>query len=123
MTIDLDPRRRTALLVSVTGGLSGYPVVQLHGELDFSNRSELQEQITRVLRSEPGVVILDLRNLRFIDSSGLHVVLHADRAARAQGARLVIIPGPPAVHQTFVWVGLDTRLTFARHADEVDATA
>jgi anti-anti-sigma factor len=101
------------LLVTVTGGLSGYPLVKVHGELDFSNRGRLEANIERVLRTDPGVVILDLRSLRFIDSSGLHVILRADRLARGSGARLVIVPGPEHVMRSFAWVGLDRRLTFA----------
>jgi anti-anti-sigma factor len=42
-------------------------------------------------------VVLDLRELCFIDSSGVHVILDAARASRRNAGRLRIVRGPTPV--------------------------
>jgi anti-anti-sigma factor len=58
------------------------------------------------------VPALDLRNLRFIDSSGLHLILRYDREARRDGFSLEIIPGSQPVEHVFAIAGLAARLRF-----------
>jgi anti-anti-sigma factor len=55
-------------------------------------------------------VILDLRRLQFVDSSGLHALLRVDRRLQETGGSLTIIRGPRPVERLFNLTGLDTRL-------------
>jgi ABC-type transporter Mla MlaB component len=56
---------------------------------------------------------IDLRELEFLDSSGLRVIVEIHNAAEERGFTYRIIPGPPQVHRTFVLTGLDKVLVFA----------
>ena len=56
------------------------------------------------------LVVLDLRNLSFMDSTGLRLIVVAERRARESGHRLVIVEGPPWVQRLFEVTGLDTWL-------------
>lgn len=48
----------------------------------------------------PGeVLVVDLRDLTFIDSSGIHVLMRLDTAARDDGWSLVLVRGQPAVQR------------------------
>jgi anti-anti-sigma factor len=51
-------------------------------------------------------MILDLRDLEFIDSMGLAALVRAQHRARGRGARLQLVAGRPAVHAVFVLTGL-----------------
>jgi anti-sigma B factor antagonist len=51
-------------------------------------------------------VVLDLRGLTFIDSSGLRAVIMADRRVRADGGRLVVVRGPARVNQVLEMTGV-----------------
>ena len=55
------------------------------------------------------MIVLDLRKLEFIDSSGLHVIFKADRRT---GPRLLILKGPARVQRDFELCGLEELLTF-----------
>jgi anti-anti-sigma factor len=81
-------------------------IVALDGELDFSNvdavRAALEELRTSGWRS----IVVDLRELTFIDSTGLSLLLEADHVARRQGAALAIVDGSPAVARLLELVGL-----------------
>ena len=85
--------------------------VSLEGELDLSNVLHVEEEIRRVEKRRPSLV-LDLRRLRFIDSTGLRVIVSAHQRARNQGRRLKIVQGGDAVKRLFRLSGLERRFEF-----------
>ena len=54
-----------------------------------------------------GAVVIDLSGLRFIDSSGLRVLVRAERELRDSGGQLVLVRGPRAVRRVFALTSLD----------------
>jgi anti-sigma B factor antagonist len=90
----------------------------LVGELDLASLHMLEQELERVAPTEKRL-ILDLRRLQFIDSSGLHALLRADRRLTAAGGQLTIVRGPRAVERLFRLTGLDTRLRIVDQ-DEID---
>lgn len=64
-------------------------VVALRGELDLSGVDRAREAIEQ---AEAGttLVVLDLSQLDFMDSTGLEVVLRAARRAHDSGRRLIV---------------------------------
>jgi anti-anti-sigma factor len=86
--------------------------VRLGGELDLTTAGEAERFLREVEREEPATVILDLSGLRFLDSTGLRLILAADTRARREGRQLRLVPGPEAVHRVFRISLLDRRLEF-----------
>jgi anti-sigma B factor antagonist len=88
-------------------------IVTLQGELDLPATAELEPELER-LASEPGVdtVALDLRGLEFLDSSGLRLVVVAERRLREAGRRLVLVRGPQPVQRVFEITRMTERLEF-----------
>lgn len=70
--------------------------VRVTGELDLSTAAVLEQALRRADLRAPRVV-LDLRALTFIDSSGVLVIAHASDRARRSGRRLVLVRGPTEV--------------------------
>jgi anti-anti-sigma factor len=72
-------------------------VLVLRGELDPHTAPRLQDEIDRAMEDDAKVVILDLAELGFIDSSGLRVIISAHKEAAERGGRLVLrSPSPTA---------------------------
>ena len=65
----------------------------VRGELDMETGPRLDEQIREVEAQRPAVLVLDLREVSFFDSTGLQLVLDADVRAREEGRRFVVLPG------------------------------
>jgi anti-sigma B factor antagonist len=86
--------------------------VALEGELDILSAERVEQELRRIEAALPTMMIIDLRPLRFIDSTGLRMVLAADLRARRDGRRLVIVRGPDTVHRVFRIALLDRRLEF-----------
>lgn len=86
-------------------------VLTLAGELVLATVSVLQERLDHAMRGKAAVVI-DLSRLRFIDSSGLEMLVGAERQLRESGVQLVLVRGPRAVHRLFELTRLDSRFEF-----------
>jgi anti-sigma B factor antagonist len=73
--------------------------VALRGELDLEHAYTFDEEMRRVEGAHPSCVVLDLRGLSFLDSSGLARLLAVNRRARRDKRRLVLIRGTKAVQR------------------------
>ena len=93
--------------------------IALVGELDIASTPRFEEGLAAVEADTPGVLVLDLRRLEFIDSTGLRAVIAADERARAAGRRLVLVRGPAAVERVFNVTQLDQRLEIVEDPDSV----
>ena len=99
-----------ALLEVDTHEENGTIRVALVGELDISSAPKVEEEIERLEAAKPAVLVLDLRGLAFMDSTGLRLIVGADARAREQGRRLAIVRGPDVVQRIFRVTRLDERL-------------
>jgi anti-anti-sigma factor len=92
------------------------------GELDMASAPELEQAIMPRLGGGAWV-LLDLRTLDFIDSSGLRVVVGAHRAAEEQGGRFTCVRGAPGstVHRIVEIAGIDGVIEMVD--DPAEATA
>lgn len=82
------------------------------GELDLATVTELREQLTALREAGFREVVVDLRGLTFLDSTGLRLLVAEARALGACAGRLLLVPGPPAVQRVFAVTGLDAVLDF-----------
>jgi anti-sigma B factor antagonist len=85
---------------------AGFGAVWVHvsGELNLATSSQLQHALGRA-RLSARLVVLDLRELAFIDGSGVHEILDAARRAREEGRRLMLVRGPPQVDRVLTLTG------------------
>ena len=76
--------------------------VHVAGALDIATTP----QLARTLReSDARLVVLDLRELEFMDCSGVHAIVDASRRARQLGRRLLLLRGPEHVDRIFSLTG------------------
>ena len=91
----------------------GVARIALSGELDMAASFPLEREIDRVLdRERVSRLVLDLRGLRFLDSTGLRLVLQTDARTRDGGVELALVRAPYTVQRVFVMAGLDDVLPF-----------
>jgi anti-sigma B factor antagonist len=97
----------------------GVAVVALNGEFDLAGVERFDAELRRLEAESPGVLVVDLTELQFMDSSGLRALVMADHRARRAQRRLAIVPGPPAVRRVFEITQLDGRLDLVESASAV----
>lgn len=86
---------------------SGAVVIALRGELDLAHAYTFDDELRNVESAQPSCVILDLRELTFLDSCGLARLLAARRRARRLGHRLLLVRGPKAIQRLFALAAVD----------------
>src|SRR6185312_10057323 len=87
-------------------------VLTLHGELDLASADAVQQRLDTL--AEAGTPTrLDLDALRFMDSSGLRLVLQAAETSRTTGWAFTITPGSEQVRSLFASAGITGRLPIA----------
>lgn len=87
--------------------------VVLDGELDMATVPDL-EALTSKLCVEGAELVLDLRELAFMDSTGLQAVLRTRAMCGERRCGFSMIPGPPAVQRLFELTGLESLLPFIK---------
>ncbi len=56
---------------------AGVPTVRLSGELDLSSADAVRSAITPTLAAEPARLVFDVSGLKFMDSTGIAIMVHA----------------------------------------------
>jgi anti-anti-sigma factor len=91
----------------------GTHTLVLSGELDLASAAELNRRLLPLCRDAENVV-LDLRQLTFIDASGLHVMVVAKEMCARHETAFGLVPGQEHVQRVFQLTGLLDVLPF-RH--------
>jgi anti-anti-sigma factor len=67
--------------------------VVLHGELDLATAYAFDRRMLSVELRRPDLILVDLRGLTMLDSTGLGRLISAQRRARRGGWKLVLVRG------------------------------
>ena len=87
--------------------------IRLDGEMDVANADDVERELLHVEATDALSIVLDLSTLRFIDSTGVRILLCAYERSRADANRLVLLRGTPAVQRVLELTGVVDRLPFA----------
>jgi anti-sigma B factor antagonist len=94
-------------------------VISVAGELDLASSPALEEELERVAQSDAKVVVVDLSNLEFMDSTGLSVLVRAHQRAEENGRRLGLVNGSQQVQRLLTLTGVADRLTLTDVPEEL----
>jgi anti-sigma B factor antagonist len=84
-------------------------VLKLSGELDLASCPELEQELVHAATLGTAVVV-DLRELGFIDSTGIAVLVKAYAQSRQNGSRLRVTGAQGAVERVFTLTGVSDAL-------------
>lgn len=76
------------------------------GELDLATVDQLEDALRRLHDAGTRSLVLDLRKLTFMASTGLRLMLRWHEFARRDGFEFRIVDGPPIVRRVFDITGL-----------------
>jgi anti-sigma B factor antagonist len=78
--------------------------VHVAGDLDLATAPRLNEAL-RNLEHETRLIVVDLREITFLDAAGLHVIVDASIGARRDGRRLLLVGPSVPVQRVFALTG------------------
>jgi anti-anti-sigma factor len=94
-------------------------IVRLQGELDLVSAPLLERELERAEIETATVVVLDLEELRFIDSTGLRVLLAAHEHSQERGREFAITPGSEQVQRLLSITRVNEHLRVISSPDEL----
>jgi anti-sigma B factor antagonist len=89
-------------------------ILELDGELDMVSCAQLDETLSSMDLDECGALVLDLRGVRFLDSTGLKAIFKARSLAHERGQKFAVTQGSTQVQRLLSLTRLD------RHLDTID---
>lgn len=82
-------------------------VVRLSGDIDIFTSKAMRTRLVDALGSSHELLVLDLSDLEFCDSSGLGVLVGVQRRARSMGITLALTAPTPHMSRLLHVTGLD----------------
>ncbi len=95
----------------------GTTVVYLEGELDLAGVPKLQEVLHSAQHENVSQIVVDLRGLTFLDSTGLGVLIAADLAGRDGHVGVSFVRGNETVQRVFKLTAVEGRLNWTEAVD------
>jgi anti-sigma B factor antagonist len=83
------------------------------GDLDLDTAHRVEAALAELRDEGCSDLVLDLRELTFMDSTGLRLVIRWHTAAQDNGFSFAVVPGPEVVQRVFRLTGMDAHLTLA----------
>lgn len=94
-------------------------IISLDGELDMASAPLLQAALENAEADAAPVLVLDLRELRFMDSTGLRIILWARERLRSRGHELALTVGSSQVQRLLSVSGVGDHLRVIATPDEL----
>jgi anti-sigma B factor antagonist len=91
----------------------------LSGELDLVSSPSLERAAEEQARLDVELIVVDLRGLNFMDSTGLHTLLRLHQATHDLGRRFALVRGPDQVQRLFDLTGLAETLTIVDSPEQL----
>lgn len=84
-------------------------VIAVSGELDLASGPQLEEELSAI-DPEVSLVVIDLRRLEFMDSTGLSIIVRAHQRLAEQERDLSLVRGSPQVQRLLDLTGVAERV-------------
>jgi anti-sigma B factor antagonist len=94
-------------------------VLRLCGELDLASAQLFQSEFESAEIGAAAMVVLDLEELQFIDSTGLRMILSANERAHARGQEFAITRGSQQVQRLLSITRVGEHLRVMASPDEL----
>ncbi|HTP20944.1 MAG TPA: STAS domain-containing protein [Solirubrobacteraceae bacterium] len=89
------------------------------GELDLVSSPVLEREIERANGLDTDLILLDLRGLEFMDSTGLHLLVKAHQSAEQAGHRLALTKGSEQVQRLLDLTGVGELVRIVESPEEL----
>lgn len=91
-------------------------VVGVSGEVDLATAGAVEQELLRAEVSHD-LVVLDLSKTSFMDSTGIHMIISANRRLQERGGRLLVVHGPPHIRRLLELTGVAEHVELLQDAD------
>ena len=87
--------------------VSGRWYVRLYGEVDIYNADNFKSELYTLIEEKKADIVLDCTSLKYIDSTGLGVLVSTLKNVKEAGKQILINNLKPYIAKIFLLTGLD----------------
>lgn len=102
------------LLSFATHQHHSWHVVGVSGDVDLSNAEEVKNAIETAMAAGAKEIVVDLRQVGFMDSTGLRVMIESHEKLEADGGKLAIVASEGPIERLFEITALHRYLSVSR---------
>ncbi len=96
-------------------------IVSVTGEVDVATAPDLRDRLQEVIADKPQMLVVDLLEVSFIDSTALGVLIDAWKQSESIGAAMRIVVSEPRILKVFTITGLTDIFTIRASRQEAIA--
>ena len=94
-------------------------VIAVSGELDLASGPELEAELDQLSGPRTRLVVIDLRQLDFMDSTGLSILVRAHQRLAGEGCEVGLVRGSQQVQRLLDLTGVAERLRLVDAPEEL----
>jgi anti-sigma B factor antagonist len=94
-------------------------VLRLDGELDLASVPLLESEVELAMLDDTATIVLDLRGLEFLDSTGLRTILLLDKRSSERGQAFALVRGSEQVQRLMTMTRVDEHLKIIDTPEEI----
>ena len=96
------------LSVYVSEKREGFFVIQPIGSINTITSPILQNEVEQICESKPEIIMFNMKQVSYINSKGLHILLKVHQAMKLRGGRIVLTNLQPHIKEVFDIIDLFT---------------
>jgi anti-anti-sigma factor len=93
-------------------------LIKFQGDLDATNVESTLDQVTKLIRDGFVQIVADFRNLRYVNSTGLGILLHFSKTAKEKNGCFKIANVNDNVYEIIEIIGANTLLDIYDSVEE-----
>lgn len=87
---------------------NGSSIARLSGEIDHHNAKELRTQLDKfIISAQPPELVMDFKNITFMDSSGIGLIMGRSKLMKECGGRLEVRNSQPYIKRVLKLSGIE----------------
>jgi anti-sigma B factor antagonist len=94
-------------------------VLRLDGDLDLASVPLLESEVELAMLDDKATIVLDLRGLEFLDSTGLRTILLLDKRSSERGQTFALVRGSEQVQRLMSMTRVDEHLKIIATPEEI----
>jgi anti-anti-sigma factor len=94
-------------------------LISVSGELDLASGPELESELDKVSAPQTTLLVVDLRELEFMDSTGLSIIVRAHQRLAETGCELGLVRGSTQVQRLLDLTGVAERVRLVGAPEEL----
>jgi anti-sigma B factor antagonist len=94
-------------------------VLRLDGDLDMASVPLLESEVELATLDDTATIVLDLRGLEFLDSTGLRAILLLDKRSTERGQAFALVRGSEQVQRLMTMTRVDEHLKIIATPEEI----